>query len=207
MQGVIGKTAYLLYAVFMKYNKNNTLLIAGLGFILCGILLLVHISVNVLSFIYVFRFLVLFLIGSAVLYVALTGKKRAFLIFIGLFLCCTSLLLLLVDSRLIPYTLHEIWPAAVVLSGILLFPAGYIRFRKLRAFYIVPGIMLTGLGLLFLCFSLDIIKQSFAEFASRWWPVIFIMFGLGLIILFAYSQTRKNPVLSEDSGEDEDEDM
>lgn len=191
----------------MKYNKNNTLLIAGLSFILCGILLLVHISVNVLSLIYVFRFLVLFLIGSAVLYVALTGQKRAFLIFIGLFLCCTGLLLLLVDSHLIPYTVHEIWPAAVVLSGILLFPAGYIRFRKLRAFYIVPGIMLTGLGLLFLCFSLDIIKQSFAEFASRWWPVAFIVFGLGLIILFVYTQKRKSPVLSEDSDEDEDEDM
>lgn len=207
MQGVIGKTADLLYAVPMKYNKNNTLLIAGLSFILGGIFLLVYVSAAVLPGIYMFRFLLLSLIGSTVLYFALTGKKRAFFIFTGLFLCCTGLLLLLTDARLIPYTLHQIWPAAVVLSGILLFPSGYMRFRKLRAFYIVPGIMLIGLGLLFLCFSLDIIKQSFAEFASRWWPVVFIIFGFGLIILFAYTQKRKTPVLSEDSDEDEDEDM
>lgn len=191
----------------MKYNKNNTLLIAGIGLILGGILLLVHFSEAVLSGIYIFRFLLLSLIGSIVLYFALTGTKRAFFVFTGLFLCCTGLFLLLIDARLIPYTLHKIWPAAVVLSGILLFPSGYIRFRKLRAFYIVPGIMLTGLGLLFLCFSLDIIKQPFAVFASRWWPVSFIVFGFGLIILFTYTQKRKGPVLSEGSDEDEDEDM
>ncbi|WP_428768414.1 DUF5668 domain-containing protein [Treponema sp. HNW] len=191
----------------MKFNKNNTLLITGLAFILCGILLLVHVSVRVLSVVYIFRFLFLSVPGTVMLYFALTGTKRAFFVFTGLFLCCTSLLLLITDARLIPYTLHQIWPAAVVLSGLLLFPSGYIRFRKLQAFYIVPGIMLTGLGLLFLCFSLDIIKQSFAEFASHWWPLIFIMFGLGLIILFAYTQSRKSPVLSEDSDEDEDEDI
>lgn len=191
----------------MKYNKNNTLLIAGLGFILGGILLLVHVSDAALSGIYIFRFLLLSLVGSTVLYFALAGTKRAFFVFAGLFLCCTSLLLLLTDARLIPYTLHEIWPSAVVLSGVLLFPSGYIRFRKLRAFYIVPGIVLICLGLLFLCFSLDIIKQPFAEFASRRWPVIFIFFGCGLIMLFAYTQKRKSPVLCEDSDEDEDEDM
>ena len=79
-----------------------------------------------------------------------------------------------------------------------------IRFCKLQAFYIVPGITLTGLGLFFLCFSLDIISVSFAEFARMWWPLIFVVFGLVLIVLFLYMQKQKTPVLAEDSEDDEE---
>jgi len=188
----------------MKYNKNNMLLIAGLAFIFGGILLLVHFSKAVLVGASVIRFLLPVSAGSVLLYFSLTGTKRFFFTFSGLFLCGTALLLLITDTHLIRYNMMQIWPVTVIMSGVLLFPSGYIRFRRLPAAYTGPGIMLTVLGLIFLCFSLNIISLSFTEFASRYWPIVFILFGFGLIALFAYTQTQKKAAVFEDSDEDED---
>ncbi|MGI5172400.1 hypothetical protein H0R92_02180 [Treponema sp. OMZ 840] len=191
----------------MKHDKNNILLAAGLLFIFGGILLLVHLTSDIFLGMYILRFLLFSVSGGIALYLALTGTKPAFFIFTGLFLSSCSLLFLITDARLLPYSLHEIWPLLVVLSGLFLFPAGYVRFRKLQAAYLVPGLTLTGLGFVFLCFSLDIIKISFADFARTWWPIIFIIFGLALVILFFYMQKQKQPVFCEDSEDDDEEDL
>lgn len=188
----------------MKHSKPDMLLAAGLIFALGGIILLIS-FLSALPFgSYALRPLVLLCAGGIISYFALRGTKRAFFVFIGLFLCCAGVLFLLIGARLIPYGLNKVWPFIVILSGVLLFPSGYIRFCKLQAFYIVPGITLAGLGLFFLCFSLDIISVSFAEFARMWWPLIFVVFGLVLIVLFLYMQKQKTPVLAEDSEDDEE---
>ena len=206
MRRVIGKTAFLLYAILMKNDKYNILLAAGLLFIFGGILLLVYLFARVSVGMYVFRFLLFSLSGAILLYLALTGTKPALFTFSGLFLSCCSFLFLITDARIIPYTMKQVWPITVVLSGLALFPAGYVRFRKFQVSYIVPGVVLAGLGFVFLCFSLNIIKISFAEFARAWWPLIFVIFGLSLVILFVYTKKQKMPVIFEDS-EDDDEDL
>ena len=155
----------------MKNDKYNILLAAGLLFIFGGILLLVYLFSRVSLGMYVFRFALFSLSGSVLLYFALTGTKPALFTFSGLFLSCCSLLFLIADARIIPYTIKQVWPVTVVLSGLALFPAGYVRFRKFQISYVVPGVVLAGLGFVFLCFSLNIIKISFAEFARAWWPL------------------------------------
>jgi len=154
----------------------------------------------------IFLSLLFSLSGSVLLYLALTGTKPALFTFSGLFLSCCSLLFLIADARIIPYTIKQVWPVTVVLSGLALFPAGYVRFRKFQVSYMVPGIVLAALGFVFLCFSLNIIKISFAEFARAWWPLIFVIFGLSLVVLFVYTKKQKTPVIFEDS-EDDDEDL
>ena len=188
----------------MKNDKYNILLAAGLLFIFGGILLLVYLFSRVSLGMYVFRFALFSLSGSVLLYLALTGTKPALFTFSGLFLSCCSLLFLIADARIIPYTIKQVWPVTVVLSGLSLFPAGYVRFRKFQISYVVPGVVLAGLGFVFLCFSLNIIKISFAEFARAWWPLIFVIFGFCLFVLFVYTKKKKTPVIFEDS-EDDDE--
>ena len=190
----------------MKNDKYNILLAAGLLFIFGGILLLVYLFSRVSLGMYVFRFALFSLSGSVLLYFALTGTKPALFTFSGLFLSCCSLLFLIADARIIPYTIKQVWPVTVVLSGLSLFPAGYVRFRKFQISYVVPGVVLAGLGFVFLCFSLNIIKISFAEFARAWWPLIFVIFGLRLVVLCVYTKKQKTPVIFEDS-EDDDEDL
>ena len=190
----------------MKNDKYNILLAAGLLFIFGGILLLVYLFSRVSLGMYVFRFALFSLSGSVLLYFALTGTKPALFTFSGLFLSCCSLLFLIADARIIPYTIKQVWPVTVVLSGLALFPAGYVRFRKFQVSYMVPGIVLAALGFVFLCFSLNIIKISFAEFARAWWPLIFVIFGLSLVVWLVYTKKQKTPVIFEDS-EDDDEDL
>ena len=190
----------------MKNDKYNILLAAGLLFIFGGILLLVYLFSRVSLGMYVFRFALFSLSGSVLLYFALTGTKPALFTFSGLFLSCCSLLFLIADACIIPYTIKQVWPVTVVLSGLALFPAGYVRFRKFQVSYMVPGIVLAALGFVFLCFSLNIIKISFAEFARAWWPLNFVIFGLSLVVLFVYTKKQKTPVIFEDS-EDDDEDL
>ena len=52
-----------------------------------------------------------------------------------------------------------------------------------------------------------LIKISFAEFARAWWPLIFVIFGLSLVILFVYTKKQKMPVIFEDSEDDDEEDL
>ena len=190
----------------MKNDKYNILLAAGLLFIFGGILLLVYLFSRVSLGMYVFRFALFSLSGSVLLYLALTGTKPALFTFSGLFLSCCSLLFLITDARIIPYTIKQVWPVTVVLSGLSLFPAGYVRFRKFQISYVVPGVVLAGLGFVFLCFSLNIIKISFAEFARAWWPFIFVILGFFWVFLFFNTKKKKTPVIFEDS-EDDDEDL
>lgn len=187
-----------------QWNKHKIFLVVGLIFIFGGILLLVFFSSALSLRMYIFRPLLLLTLGAITLYQTLIGKRRALFIFSGLFLSCIGLLFLLVDAKILPYTLLQIWPVMVILSGILFIPIGYFCHNRLQASYIVPGFALVGFGIVFILFSLDIITMPFSEFARYWWPLVFILFGILLIALFIYTQKNNKTFLFGDSDEDED---
>ncbi len=85
----------------------------------------------------------------------------------------------------------ELWPIMVILSGLVLIPLGFIRYGFLPISFIVSAFVLFLLGFLFLLFSLNVIEMSITEFVSKWWPAVFIFFGLALIILFFYSKKHE----------------
>ena len=67
--------------------------------------------------------------------------------------------------------------------------------------------MLVGMGFVFLLFSLDIVKVSLREAAAAWWPVLFVLFGIGMIVLFFYSQHTNNVPAQQNDDFDEYEDI
>ncbi len=186
------------------FSQYKLFLFLGLFFVFAGFdLLVIFLSPNN-NFLYLLVPNVFLLIGLFVLYLSLTGKRRTFFIFVGLLFCSSWLLLLLTSSRIIPYTLMEMWPVMVVLSGIMLIPLGFIRYGFLPISFFVSACMLFGLGIIFLLFSLDIIKMSITAFASQWWPLIFILFGISLIGLFFYTQKHEREKWVKNSDEFED---
>lgn len=201
---VIGKTAIIVYAIRMskQWNKYNALLAAGMIFMFAGIMILVFMF-SPLSFgMYIVRPLLILLVGSIILYRVLIGTRYGFFVFIGMFLCATGLLFLFIDARIIPFTLLQIWPILGILSGLFLLISSFIRHKRLKISYAVPGIAITGFGVLALLFSLNLITTSFVEFANTWWPLLFIFFGGALIILFVYKKYQQQGDIAQNEDED-----
>lgn len=187
-----------------QWTKYKILLGIGLVFVFAGIFLLTFFASDIPIDMYILRPLIVLTFGGIILYQTLIGKRCLFFIFSSLFLCSIGLLFLLIDAKVIPYDLSQIWPVLVIISGILLLFLGYFRYRRFQISYTVLGATFATLGIVFLCFSLDIIKMSFTEFTQNWWPLVFVVFGIGLIVLFVYSQKKGQNFLFDDSDEDED---
>jgi cell division protein FtsW (lipid II flippase) len=106
--------------------------------------------------------------GTRAVFFALFGLSGGFL-----------LLLSVPNGRL-----GQTWPLLMCLSGLSLYLAGLYH-RKHRAIsYLVPSVGLFCLGLIFLLFSLNFIKERFFVFIIRWWPVTVIVVGVTLLLLF-----------------------
>ncbi len=187
-----------------QFEKNKVILIVGLFFVIGGSSLLVAFFSPLETYSFLIFPTVVIVLGITMLYQNLTGKKHTYFTFIGLFLCSNWLLLLLVNSHIIPYSIGELWPIMIMLSALVLIPLGFIRYGFLPISFVVSGCMLFGFGIVFLLFSLDIISMSITTFAKRWWPMIFVVFGILLICLFFYSQKHKREEWVKNSDDYED---
>ncbi len=196
----------IVYAMDMKtyFEKSTYFLFLGLFFVFVGCNLLVVFLSPLTACTYLIGPNILLLIGLTILYVSLTGKRRTFITFVGLLLCSLWLLLLLTSSQIIPLTMVELWPIMLMLSGLMLIPLGFIRYKFLPISFIVCALALLCIGILFLLFSLNIIESSITDFASQWWPLIFIVFGLSLIALFFYTQKHEQEKWVKNSDDFED---
>ena len=187
------------------FEKYRLVLILGFILVLVGITLLIAAISPAEDYSFLFFPSILLILGMIILYNALLGKRRLLPILIGLLLLSAWIFFLLVLAEVIPYTVTQVWPAMVILTGILIIPVGLIRYGYLPTTFILSTIFLCSLGITFLLFSLDIITMSFTKFASIWWPVLIIGSGIALICLFFY--TRKNTKASWLKEIDEDEDL
>ncbi|MFI3256863.1 MAG: DUF5668 domain-containing protein [Spirochaetales bacterium] len=187
-----------------QWNKYKGFLALGLIFIFGGACLLIAFFSRTTGMTYIIFPIVLLLVGVFVLYQSLTGKRQTLFLFSGLLLNCTAFLFLLTGAEIIPYKMSEVWPIVVMLSGIILIVLRLIRNKSLSLSHTVAGLFLIGAGFVFMLFSLNIITISFVEFASKWWPTIFILFGLVLIALFIYMQKIDKNKVSQSLSDDED---
>ena len=123
------------------------------------------------------------LAGAFLLYKSLIRKARPSALFTGLLLFLAGTFILLLNMGILPadLTLKELWPLFMGIVGVSLIPYGARYRRTVRLTLVVPGIILIVLMTVFLLFSLGLVKESFAEFFIRWWPLILVGMGITLI--------------------------
>lgn len=166
-------------------------LVLGLLLIIIGFSLVVLPFSNTAYFAYILRPFIFFFAGSIGLYITLTQRKNAAVFFASIFFVLYSCFIVFIDSHIINYTLMQMWPIIVILASISLFFTNLYKWGKPKFSYIVPSIVLCIMGILFLLFSLDVIKVSFITAVVESLPFLVIIFGLILIGLFFYVQKKE----------------
>ncbi|MDR1787543.1 MAG: hypothetical protein LBR16_03740 [Treponema sp.] len=126
----------------------------------------------------------LFLVAGCVFAVAaIKLNKRAVYLFLASFLLMTGFFLFLQALKISPWAFSQAWPLLAVFSGLSLFPAGWRRFGRPHAAFIVPSAAFVILGCVLLFFSFDVVPFSFRQFIVHWWPFLFALAGLLLLLL------------------------
>jgi hypothetical protein len=172
------------------------ILLSGLALILAGIILLMlPISGNNLFFI---RPILCILAGGLFFYLYHSKSKKSKFIFFFIFLVLSGILMLLIDGKVIPYKLDQLWPSWGIICGIALLGAGFYHYRRFHPVFFVTAAVSCSIGVLFLFFSLNIIQESLSSVVSRWWPVLLIFLGTTLIGVFFTTRHFKNSGKSTD---------
>ncbi len=163
----------------------NVLFGLGILFIVAGIFLTLQFSKSIsVTAQNVGMVLFWLLLGVYCLYHEFTHEKNVFGLFTGFFSLVIGIVVMVSGAGSPLFTFKQLWPVLVIGFGICFFSAGLISRRKFYAFFTIPSVILILLGIVFLLFSFDIITVSFTQFAARWWPVLLIIAGLALVIVF-----------------------
>lgn len=165
----------------------NALLAAGLILVLAGLLLILRFYAGFGAEFPVLSALTMML-GAVIFYGAMTLLHWAVLFFSGLLIFCIGLCMTFVFSGVLPLGSENLWPIAVILCGVCLILTCVFKHRKIRGVYLFPSVLIEVLGIVFLLFSLDIIKVSFSTFMSKWGPLVLIFAGAVLIGVFLWQR-------------------
>ncbi len=187
-------------------KESNIVLAFGLLLVLFGLFVFVGKQESAVK-VFAFRPAIVLVLGIVLLFCSLAFTGSSFSLFFGLFFFLMGIVLLLIDSGILPYGFSRMWPTIMIAAAFSLFPAGLYRARRVRTVYLFPAIMILLLGIVFLLFSLHVIPISFRVFVSRCWPLLFIIVGAFLVItLFVQQLNAKNfPYMEDDSLVDGDE--
>lgn len=183
-----------------EISGKTIALVLGIILVIAGIFLMATHSFTSEGTISV-RVIVNIVLGALLLFLGLGPFSNWFLILAGLFILQLGFLLLLVDLRVIPYTMRQAWPILVSAAGISLVPAGLYRLKRMRSIYLFPAILLILLGVFFSLFSFRILHVSLSLFMHQWWPALMVVTGLVLVVLYFIQQVRKKdfPYMDDDS--------
>ena len=187
-------------------DKTLKIMLAlGIFCLLAGVFLLICFVTDTFDGVELITPLTILISGAVFLYVSLAIKKNFWFTFLGISLLLNSFLILISETGILPWSLAQIWPVIVIISGISFIAASIIFNRKLPISVWVPSFVLMFLGVLFLLFSTDIITIPFRQIAAKWWPAIMILIGVGLIVLYWYLKSfngKVQTVLFDDSDEE-----
>lgn len=128
--------------------------------------------------------------------------KKWLIIFLtaGIFLVVAGALLWMEKSSLATGMIKKSWPVFGILIGTSFLSTGVIQ-KNHRIAYFISGLSLILLCCVFLPFSLGVATISFRSFVLRILPVIMILGGAGLVILFV-AQTYNKKLILPDEGQD-----
>lgn len=146
--------------------------------------------------------------GAILLYISLVIRANAFTFFAGLYVFLMGAVSFFITLEAFQnVSFRHLWPFLMLICAACLFLTCLYKYRAVRSVYCLPALVIGALGGVFLLFSFGILRFSFVEFFSKWWPLISILAGGSLVFLFFYQQTPNNifPFESEDSADFTDE--
>jgi hypothetical protein len=122
------------------------------------------------------------ILGSLLAFAAVSLHRRSRYLFAASLVIQFGLLILLAALGLVQSPWTRWWPLAAVFSGTSLLPAGWHRFGRPRASFMVPAAGFLLLGGVFLIFSFRVVPQSFKAFFIAWWPLLLLLSGVVLTL-------------------------
>jgi hypothetical protein len=125
----------------------------------------------------------LVLFGAFCAFYAIRLNKRSFCLFAAAFFLMAGVFLFLQAIRIIPFSFSQAWPLLSVFSGLALLLAGRRRHGGFSSRFFVPSCAFVILGCVMLVFSFDVVPFSFSRFILEWWPLLFALCGLVLILI------------------------
>ncbi|HAE23380.1 MAG TPA: hypothetical protein DCG47_13830 [Spirochaetaceae bacterium] len=140
--------------------------------------------------------LMAFIIAVLYSYIGIAKKRYSHALFIGSFVACSALLNLIMG--LVGVKIVDYWPLYAILAGICMVPSGLVRYKAIRASFLVPAVSFVLLGLFLAVFSFGFSSMSFKNFLSLWWPGLFVAAGLVLFVLWLITRSY----LRNDTGSD-----
>lgn len=149
--------------------------------------------------------MILFLLGVFFLHRAFRPDGTEISLFSGTMFSLTGVFFLLKQSVLTRTELRALWPVFMTFGGMALVVYGLRKESRYRISMILPGSAIIVLSLIFLLFSLNVIEQSLASLAARWWPLIFVPLGF-LVLLPSRDSSPRNADVSSDTEPDPDSD-
>ena len=161
----------------------NTLLVMSVLFIILGLGFLLWTS-GYVTIIGAFWPVGIVLLGLFFLYIVFIRKGSARFLFPGMFLSLSGIFYLLFVRVTGGFILHHVWPVFMCIAGLSLLPQAFRKQGNRRIALFVPALAIIFLSFLFLLFSTDVVHTDFKEFIAVFWPVLFILVGFFLLILY-----------------------
>jgi hypothetical protein len=174
---------------FPLARKQHFLLVIGLLLLVCGAGLILT-TTSVVPLRIAFSCTVAILVGMLINFVAVWKTKRSSWFFIGILLALSGVFFLCIAAAAPKVGLDRIWPFFMIIVGISIIPAGYMRTHRIRAIYFIPAACFIFLGSFFLLFSLRIVALSLRSFMFRLWPFFFILAGVIVLGLYIGNRIR-----------------
>ena len=153
----------------------------------------------------IFYYSIIILLGLTFLYLACLKKVSMWRFLLGLFFSFVGLFFFIADYCFTNYDILTLWPVIMSLAGLSIILAFVFSHKKITASILVPSLVLLLGGVLFLLFSIDVVKLSFISVVINLLPIILIVSGAILFGSFFYVQSGKqhiSPEFIEDNDED-----
>ena len=166
--------------------------IAGLFLMILGITFLLG-SIEGTSRSSVFFAFLFVVLGAFCAVFAIRLNKQSYYLFFASLFMMAGIFLLLSALRIVPVPVSRAWPLLSVFSGLALLPVGWRRCGRFSTRYFVSACSFVALGCVLLVFSLRVVPFSFKQFIAAWWPLLFILGGITIVLISMV--VRNNPDL------------
>lgn len=171
-----------------KINGWEVLLPLGFILILIGLAMFIQVVFSI-SFWSLWPFL-LVLAGLAFSYLCFHVNHQSKFLFVGVFLFLSGILMLIISSGFTTWNLKQLWPFFSLFLGVSLLLTGRYKKKRWGTFqFIIPSILLIVLSFFFSLFSFGYIKESLSEIVAVFWPLLFVVGGLSMVVVF-YEKRR-----------------
>ena len=132
-----------------------------------------------------------------------TLRRRSFFLAIGLMFILDGVVFAVVNITG-KTGFKETWPLLMMSAGMAFFVADFFVYRRIRASFLFPSVMMFVLGVIFLLFSMNVFHVQFRKFISVFWPIVLFVFGVILVSVYGMQKINKDefPYMKDDYSDD-----